>query len=129
MRSLSARHPSSDISPSRQQQHRSGSQGQPPPPSPVPSRSQEVRRGLSPRDGEQLHSCSAPLAPPALQLQPILATKDEELTFLWHMLLQSALLHLLSGFVVFKIAEAPFAFSAFTEPEHSASRRISMLSS
>lgn len=35
----------------------------------------------SPRDGEQLRSRSARRAPPVLQLQPILATKDEELTF------------------------------------------------
>lgn len=96
---------SSDISASHQQQYGCRSRGQTP--SLLSERPQEVPRGPSPRDGEQLHSCSAPLAPPHVAAAAQPGYKGRGANFLWHMLLQSALLHLLSGFVLFEIAEAP----------------------
>lgn len=58
--------------------------------------------------------CAAAAAHPAY--------KGRGANFLWHMLLQSALLHLLSGFVVFKIAEAPLlsqhSLSLSIQPAH-----------
>lgn len=77
------------------------------PPSSFLSLPQEMLSGLSPRDGSSCTPAQPPPRSPCVAAAAHPAYKGRGANFLWHMLLESALLHLLSGFVVFKIAEAP----------------------